>query len=73
MIALIWLQRHCRSAGGSGCIARQRTEFNTTLPAADIRRLVLVSCPDDQRNIPLSGWMHKEERLARKAAPVAVT
>lgn len=47
--------------------------FDTTAPAADMQRWVLASYPDDPRDILLSGWMRGEERLARKAAAVAVT
>ena len=47
--------------------------FDTTAPATDMQRWVLASYPDDPRDILLSGWMRGEERLARKAAAVAVT
>jgi len=47
--------------------------FDTTAPAVDMQRWVLASYPDDPRDILLSGWMRGEERLARKAAAVAVT
>ena len=46
--------------------------FDTTAPATDMQRWVLASYPDDPRDILLSGWMRGEERLARKAAAVAV-
>lgn len=47
--------------------------FETTAPAADMQRWVLASYPEDPRDILLSGWMHGQDRLARKAAAVAVT
>jgi hypothetical protein len=47
--------------------------FDTIAPAVDMQRWVLASYPDDPRDILLSGWMRGEERLARKAAAVAVT
>lgn len=47
--------------------------FETTAPATDMQRWVLASYPDDPQDILLSGWMQGEERLARKAAAVALT
>ena len=47
--------------------------FETTAPATDTQRWVLASYPEDGRDILLSGWMQGEERLARKAAAVAMT
>ncbi|HEX9983351.1 MAG TPA: M14 metallopeptidase family protein [Thermoanaerobaculia bacterium] len=47
--------------------------FDTASPATDTQRWVLASYPEDSRDILLSGWMTGEERLARKAAAVAVT
>ena len=47
--------------------------FDTTAPAADMQRWVLASYPESAEDILLSGWIHGEERLARKAALVAVT
>jgi hypothetical protein len=47
--------------------------FETTAPATDMQRWVLASYPDEGRDILLSGWMQGEERLARKAAAVAMT
>jgi hypothetical protein len=47
--------------------------FETTAPATDMQRWVLASYPDDPQDILLSGWIQGEERLARKAAAVAMT
>ena len=47
--------------------------FDTTAPANDTQRWVLASYPEDARDILLSGWIEGEQRLARKAALVAVT
>ncbi|HEX7149856.1 MAG TPA: M14 metallopeptidase family protein [Thermoanaerobaculia bacterium] len=47
--------------------------FDTTMPATDTQRWVLASYPEESRDILLSGWILGEERLARKAAAVAVT
>lgn len=47
--------------------------FDTTAPAADMQRWVLASYPTDPQDILLSGWIQGEERLARKAAAVALT
>jgi hypothetical protein len=47
--------------------------FETTAPATDMQRWVLASYPDDPQDVLLSGWIQGEERLARKAAAVAMT
>jgi hypothetical protein len=47
--------------------------FETTAPAADMQRWVLATYPEDARDVLLSGWIHGAERLARKAAAVALT
>ena len=47
--------------------------FDTTAPGPEMQRWVLATYPDDARDILLSGWIHGEERLARKAAAVALT
>jgi hypothetical protein len=47
--------------------------FETILPAADIERWVLLTYPEDRRDILLSGWIEGEARLERKAAAVALT
>ena len=47
--------------------------FETTAPAPDVQRWVLASYPEEPRDMLLSGWAMGQERLARKAAAVAVT
>ncbi len=47
--------------------------FETTAPGSEMQRWVLMSYPEDWRDILLSGWMNGEEKLARKAAAVAMT
>jgi hypothetical protein len=47
--------------------------FETTLPGGEMQRWVLLSYPEDPRDILLSGWINGEERLTRKAAAVAMT
>ncbi|HEY0141619.1 MAG TPA: M14 metallopeptidase family protein [Thermoanaerobaculia bacterium] len=47
--------------------------FDTTAPSTDTQRWVLASYPEHEDQILLSGWIHGEERLTRKAAAVAVT
>ena len=47
--------------------------FDTTAPSTDTERWVLASYPEHEDQILLSGWIHGEERLTRKAAAVAVT
>ena len=48
--------------------------FETSAPAnTDMQRWVLMTYPEDSRDILLSGWINGEERLTRKAAAVAVT
>jgi hypothetical protein len=47
--------------------------FDTTAPGGEMRRWVLMSYPEDSRDILLSGWINGEERLTRKAAAVAMT
>ncbi len=47
--------------------------FETTNPGADMQRWILATYPEDPRDILLSGWIHGEERLTRKAAAVALT
>ncbi len=45
--------------------------FQTQVPGADVERSVLATYPADGRDILLSGFLHGEERLARKAAAAA--
>jgi hypothetical protein len=45
----------------------------TTLPGMEMERWVLASYPESGRDILLSGWIHGEDRLARRSAAVAVT
>jgi hypothetical protein len=47
--------------------------FDTTAPATDMQRWVLASYPEDSEDVLLSGWILGTDRLARKAAAVAVT
>jgi hypothetical protein len=47
--------------------------FATTLPGMEMERWVLASYPESGRDILLSGWIHGEDRLARRSAAVAVT
>ncbi|HSP14620.1 MAG TPA: M14 family zinc carboxypeptidase [Thermoanaerobaculia bacterium] len=47
--------------------------FDTTAPAADMQRWVLATYPQDPRDILLSGWISGQEKLAGKAAAVAMT
>lgn len=47
--------------------------FQTALPGSEMERWVLAAYPSDARDILLSGWMHGEEKLTRKAAAVATT
>ena len=47
--------------------------FETTAPGNELQRWVLLTYPEDARDILLSGWINGEERLTRKAAAVAMT
>ena len=47
--------------------------FETTSPGGEMQRWVLMSYPEDSRDILLSGWISGEERLTRKAAAVAMS
>jgi hypothetical protein len=47
--------------------------FDTTAPATNMQRWVLATYPEDEEDILLSGWILGTERLARKAAAVAMT
>ena len=47
--------------------------FETTFPGNEMQRWVLATYPDDARDVLLSGWINGEEKLARKAAAVAMT
>ena len=47
--------------------------FATALPGLEMERWVLASYPEASRDILLSGWIHGEDRLARRAAAVAMT
>jgi hypothetical protein len=47
--------------------------FETTAPGNELQRWVLMTYPEDSRDILLSGWINGEERLTRKAAAVAMT
>jgi hypothetical protein len=47
--------------------------FETTLPGPELQRRVLAHYPESRRDVLLSGWIHGEERLVRRAAAVATT
>jgi len=47
--------------------------FDTTLPGNEMKRWVLMTYPEDSRDILLSGWISGADRLTRKAAAVAMT
>jgi len=47
--------------------------FQTILGGSELSRWVLASYPEAPRDILLSGWVHGEEKLARRAAAVATT
>lgn len=47
--------------------------FETTIPGAEIQKTILATYPENSDQILASGWILGEERLARKAAAVAVT
>ena len=47
--------------------------FATQLPGMEMERWVLAAYPEAPRDILASGWIHGEDRLARRAAAVAMT
>jgi hypothetical protein len=47
--------------------------FATQAPGLEMERWVLAAYPTDPRDILLSGWIRGEDRLARRAAAVAMT
>jgi hypothetical protein len=47
--------------------------FRTVLPGAEMTRKVLVTYPDQEEDILLSGWMLGADQLERRAAVVALT
>lgn len=47
--------------------------FQTSLPGSEMERWVLAAYPAAGRDLLLSGWIHGEEKLVRKAAAVATT
>jgi hypothetical protein len=47
--------------------------FQSALGGAELERRVLAAYPDSPRDVLLSGWIRGEDRLARRAAAVAVT
>jgi hypothetical protein len=47
--------------------------FQSALGGAELERWVLAAYPDSPRDVLLSGWIRGEDRLARRAAAVAVT
>jgi hypothetical protein len=47
--------------------------FATTLPGSAMDRWVLATYPTDAKDVLVSGWIHGEDRLTRRAAAVAMT
>jgi hypothetical protein len=47
--------------------------FETALPGAEMERWVLAAYPGTGRDVLLSGWIHGEDKLERRAAAVATT
>jgi hypothetical protein len=47
--------------------------FETTVPGAEMERRVLAAYPEDPRDLLLSGYLLGAERLARRAAAIALT
>jgi hypothetical protein len=47
--------------------------FATQTPGMEMERWVLAAYPEAPRDILMSGWIHGEDRLARRAAAVAMT
>ena len=47
--------------------------FQTAPPAMEMDRHVLATYPDDAHDVLMSGWIHGEAMLTRKAAAVAMT
>ncbi len=47
--------------------------FETTVPGSEMQRWVLMSYPEDPRDVLLSGWINGADHLTRKAAAVAMT
>ena len=49
------------------------TVFQTAAGGAELQRWVLAAYPESSRDVLLSGWIRGEDRLARRAAAVAMT
>ena len=47
--------------------------FDTTAPGNEMQRWVLLTYPEDSRDILVSGWVAGTDHLTRKAAAVAMT
>ena len=47
--------------------------FETTSPGNELQRWVLMTYPEEARDVLLSGWISGEEKMTRKAAAVAMT
>jgi hypothetical protein len=47
--------------------------FETTAPGGEMQRTVLMTYPEDARDVLMSGWINGAERLTHKAAAVAMT
>src|SRR5207244_11771116 len=45
----------------------------TTAPGGEMQRTVLMTYPEDSRDVLLSGWINGADKLTRKAAAVAMT
>ena len=46
--------------------------FDTTMPGAEMERWVLATYPTAAADVLLSGWLHGEDLIARRAAAVAL-
>ncbi|HEY0591383.1 MAG TPA: M14 metallopeptidase family protein [Thermoanaerobaculia bacterium] len=47
--------------------------FETMLPSVDVKRWVLLTYPEDRRDVLVSGWIEGADKLERRAAAVALT
>jgi hypothetical protein len=57
---------------GAGFV-NQAIAYQTVLPGMEIRRWVLAWYPEEPEDVLLSGWIHGPEKVARRAAAVAMT
>jgi hypothetical protein len=51
----------------------QAIGYQTVPPGGEMERTVLAWYPEDPEDLLLSGWIHGPERLAHRAAAVALT